>query len=133
MKSSLFSKFIFATLMFALTTCAFAASNSHKNNFELLAPAQINGTQIPAGEYTAKWEGSGPNVQVSILQGKKVVATVPGQLVPLSKNAADTRTEITNGSKGSRELTSLQFAGKKFSLQLGAETAKGPTKSDSTN
>ncbi|HEY1938939.1 MAG TPA: hypothetical protein VGJ33_13480 [Candidatus Angelobacter sp.] len=133
MKSSLFSKLIFATLIFTLATGAFAASNSHKHNFALFAPAQVNGVQIPAGEYTARWEGPGPNVQVSILQGNKVVATVPAQLVPLSKNSADTRTEVTNGSNGSRELTSLQFAGKKFSLQLGAETAKGQTKSDSTN
>jgi hypothetical protein len=133
MKSSLFSKIIFATLAFTLTTGAFAASNSHKSNFEISTPAQINGTQIPAGEYTAKWEGSGPTVQVSLMKGKKVLATVPAQVIQLDKAAGDTQAELKSGSKGDRELTSLQFAGKKFSLQLGTETAKAQTKSDSTN
>jgi hypothetical protein len=133
MKSSLFSKIIFATLAFTLTTGAFAASDSHKSSFEISAPAQINGTKIPAGEYTAKWEGSGPTVQVSLMQGKKVVATVPAQVIQLDKAAADTQAELKNGSNGDRELTALQFAGKKYTLQLGTETAKAQTKSDSTN
>lgn len=133
MKSRLFSKIIFATLAFTLTTAAFGASDSHKSNFEISAPAQVNGTQLPAGEYTARWEGSGPNVQVSLMQGKKVVATVPAQVVILDKNASDTQAEIKNSSNGGRELTSLQFAGKKVSLQMGRETAKGQTNTDSTN
>src|SRR5947209_919534 len=104
MESSLFSKIIFATLAFTLTTGAFAASNSHKSNFEISTPAQINGTQIPAGEYTAKWEGSGPIVQVSLMQGKKVVATVPAQVIQLDKAAGDTQAELKSGSNGDREL-----------------------------
>ncbi len=78
MKSSLFSRIIFAALVLALTTSAFAASDSHKSNFEISAPTQVNGTTLPAGEYTAQWEGSGPTVQVNIMQGKKVVATAAG-------------------------------------------------------
>jgi len=61
MKSSLFSKVMFATLALALTTSAFAAStDSHKSNFEISAATQVNGTELPAGDYTARWEGSGP-------------------------------------------------------------------------
>lgn len=131
MKSSLFSKIIFATLV-SLTTAGFAA-DTHKNSFEISAPTQVNGTQIPAGEYTAKWEGSGPSVQVSIMQGKKVLATVPAQVVELSQRAPDSQAEIKNNSNGDRELVSLQFAGKKFSLELGTESAKAQTKPDSTN
>ena len=132
MKSSLFSKLIFATLALALTTGAFAA-DTHKTSFELSAPTQVNGTQIPAGEYTVRWEGSGPSVQVSIMQGKKVLATAPAQVVPLSQPAVDTQTEIKNNSNGDRELAALQFAGKKFSLELGTESAKAQTKTDSAN
>src|ERR1700704_5347694 len=121
MKSSLYSKIIFAALALGLATAAFASGDSHKSNFEISAPAQVNGTTIPAGEYTAKWEGSGPTVQVSIMQGKKVVATVPAQVVTLDQAARDSQTEIKNGSNGDRELTSLKFAGKKFSLELGSE------------
>ena len=130
MKSSLFSKVMFATLALALTTSVFAASgDSHKSNFEISAPAQLNGTELPAGDYTARWEGSGPTVQVSIMQGKKVVATVPAEVVALDRPASNTQAEIN----GNRELTSLQFAGKKFSLALGTESAKAQSKNASTN
>jgi len=134
MKSSLFSKLMFATLALALTTSAIAASSdSHKSNFEISAATQVNGTELPAGDYTAKWEGSGPTVQVSIMQGKKVVATVPAQVVALDRPASNTQAEIKSNSNGDRELTSLQFSGKKFSLELGTESAKAQSKSPSTN
>ena len=48
MKSTLFSRIILATLVLALTTSAFAASDSHKSSFEIGAPTQVNGTN-PAG------------------------------------------------------------------------------------
>lgn len=133
MKSSLFSRIIFATLAFALTASAFAASDSHKSSFEISAATQVNGTSIPAGEYTARWEGSGPTVQVSIMKGRKVVATVPAQIVTLDRAASDTQAEYRNGSNGERDLTALRFAGKKVSLELGAESAKAQTKTSSTN
>ncbi|HEX4606263.1 MAG TPA: hypothetical protein VH724_19840 [Candidatus Angelobacter sp.] len=133
MKFSLFSKIILATLALALSASAFAANDSHKSNFEIYAPVQVNGTQLPAGQYTAKWEGSGPTVQVSIMQGRKVVATVPAQLVTLEQAASDTHAEIKNSSSGDRELMALQFSGKKYSLALGSESAKGQAKTDSAN
>jgi hypothetical protein len=127
MKSLSFSRIILATLALALATSAFAASDSHKSNFEIGDATQVNGTTIPAGEYTAQWEGSGPTVQVNILQGKKVVATVPAQVVALDSKASDTHAEVLNGSNGERELKALQFAGKKVSLQLGSESGKAQT------
>ena|ERR1700724_1608603 len=133
MKSSLFSRIIFATLTLALTTSAFAASDFHKSSFEISAATQVNGTTIPAGEYTAKWEGSGPTVQVSIMQGSKVLATAPAQVVTLDRAATDTQAEVRNGSNGERELTALQFQGKKVSLELGTQSTKTQAKTSSTN
>jgi hypothetical protein len=133
MKSTLFFRIIFATLVLALTTSAFAASDSHKSSFEISAATQVNGTTLPAGEYTAQWEGSGPTVQVNIMQGKKVVATAPAQVIALDSKASDTHAEVLNGTNGDRELKALQFAGKKVSLQLGTESAAAQGKTPSTN
>lgn len=124
MKSPLFSRIIFATLALAFSTSAFAASDSHKGSFEISTATQVNGTTLPAGEYTAQWEGAGPTVQVNIMQGKKVVATAPAQVVALDSKAGDTHTEVFNGTKGERELKVLQFAGKKVSLQLETQSAE---------
>jgi hypothetical protein len=133
MKSTLFSRIIFATLVLAFTTSAFAASDSHKSSFQLSAATQVNGTTLPAGEYTAQWEGAGPTAQVNIMQGKKVVATAPAQVIALDSKASDTQAEVFNGTNGERELKALQFAGKKVSLQLGTESAKAQSKTAPTN
>jgi len=133
MKSTLFSRIIFATLVLAFTTSAFAASDSHKSSFQLSAATQVNGTTLPAGDYTAQWEGSGPTAQVNIMQGKKVLATTPAQVIALDSKASDTQAEVFNGTNGERELKVLQFAGKKVSLQLGTESATAQSKTASTN
>ena len=127
MKSTLFSRIIFATLVLAFTTSAFAASDSHKSSFEIGAATQVNGTTLPAGQYTAQWEGPGPTVQLNIMQGRKVVASAPAQIVALESKASDTQAEVLNGANGDRELKALQFAGKKISLQLEAQSAKAQT------
>ena len=133
MKSPLFSKIIFAALALMLTVSAVAADSTHKASFEIAAPAQVNGTQLPAGEYVAKWEGSGPSVQVSIMQGRKVVATVPAQVVQLEQATRGSETELKTSPNGERELTKLRFDGKKYSLDLGSESAKAQAKTAPTN
>jgi 2-methylaconitate cis-trans-isomerase PrpF len=133
MRSSLFSKIIFASLALLLAGSAFAANAAHKQSFELSAPTQVNGTLLPAGEYQAQWEGSGPSVQVSITQGKKVIATVPAQVVQLAQASSENQAEIKNASSSDRQLTSLQFSGKKYALDLGSESARAQSKSDSSN
>jgi hypothetical protein len=133
MKSTLFSRIIFATLVLAVTTSAYAANDSHKSSFQLSAATQVNGTTLPAGEYTAQWEGAGPTAQVNIMQGKKVVATAPAQVIALDSKASDTQAEVFNGTNGERELKALQFAGKKVSLQLGTESAKAQSKTAPNN
>jgi len=131
MKLSLFSRIIFAALV--LAGSAFAVNAAHKQTFQIFAPTQVNGTQIPAGEYQAQWEGSGPTVQVSIKQGKKVIATVPAQVVELGQASREDAAEIKSNPGGDRELISLRFSGKTYSLALGSESANAQAKSDSAN
>ncbi|HET9284971.1 MAG TPA: hypothetical protein VFR24_23715 [Candidatus Angelobacter sp.] len=133
MKFALFSRIIIASLVLMLVGSAFATNESHKANFKISGPAQVNGTQLPAGEYQARWEGSGPNVQVSIIQNMKVIATVPGQLVDMDHAAQYNTVETKNNPGGQPEITSLRFSGKKYALQLGSESASAQGKTDSTN
>ena len=133
MKSMLFSRMIPALLALTLAGSAFAGNGSHKESFQISTDAQVNGKQLPAGEYEARWEGSGPTVQVSITQGKKVIATVPAQVIDLQKASFASETEIKNSASGDREITSLRFSGKKYALELGSESAKAQSKTDSTN
>ena len=123
MKSLLSIKTMMLFLLLAFGASAFAADGG-KGNFQISDPVQVNGTTLPAGEYTAKWEGSGPDVQVSIVRSGKTVATVPAKLVQLEQKASYDAAEYQSGAAGKRELTALHFSGKKYSLQLGSTSAQ---------
>jgi hypothetical protein len=116
MKSASISKAILAVTIFLAGT-AFAG-DAHKGSFQLSSPTQVSGTQLPAGEYVAKWDGTGPDVQVNIVKNGKTLATVPAKLVQLNSKADQDSAELKSGSDGSRELTTLRFSGKKYALQL---------------
>jgi len=119
MKLSKFSTALVFCLAMALATSAFAA-DSHKASFQISESVQVNGTELAAGDYVAKWVGDGPDVQLNITRNGKSLATVPARLVQLDRKSASDTAEIRNGSGGGRELGNLQFAGKKFSIELGA-------------
>jgi len=123
MKSSLFSKIMMLTFTLALATSAFAANDTHKGPFRIADTTQVNGKALPAGDYVARWEGTGPSVQVDIISGGKVLMTVPAQLVNLDQKASESSSEVHN-SGGGRELSVLRFSGKKYSLTLGTQSAQ---------
>lgn len=101
-------------LLFA--SSAFAAS---KANMTLNHPTTVNGTQLKAGDYKLEWEGSGPDVQLSIVQGKNVVAKVPAKVVELNSKSANDAAVLKDNGNGTTSLTEARFAGKNFSLKIG--------------
>ncbi|HWG50907.1 MAG TPA: hypothetical protein VN669_14500 [Candidatus Acidoferrales bacterium] len=130
MKSLLSMKTVMLFLLFAFAASAFA-SDGGKGNFQISDPVQVNGTTLPAGSYTAKWEGSGPDVQVSIVRSGKTIATVPAKLVQLDQKGSNDAAEYQTATSGKRELTALHFSGKKYSLQLGSTSAQLMKSNDS--
>jgi hypothetical protein len=121
MKSSQFFKVLLVCFAVALATSAFAAQ---KGNFQVSDPVVVNGTQLPAGDYVAKWEGTGNNVKVDITRNGTVVATAPAKVVELNQKASEDAVEISTGAGGKRELTTLRFSGKKIQLELGSSPAE---------
>jgi len=115
MKFATVSKSLVLGLALVLASSAFAST---KGNLQLTSAVTVNGTQLKAGEYKVQWDGGGPDVEISILQGKNVVAKLPAHVVelqtPSNNDAAVTR---QNGS-GPNSLTGLRFQGKKISLEL---------------
>ncbi len=74
------SKSLFLGLALLLATSAFAIN---KGSLSVQEPLMVNGTKIAAGDYKVQWEGNGPNVELSITQGKKIIAKVPAHMVEL--------------------------------------------------
>ena len=122
MKFATVSKSLIMGLALLLASSAFAAT---KASLSLQTPTSVNGTSLKAGDYKLEWDGSGPNVEVSIIQGNKVVAKVPAKVVDLSTPAQDSAAVVTQSENGSRTLSGARFAGKKYAIQLGDSTADG--------
>jgi hypothetical protein len=116
MKFTTVSKTLLMGLALTLASSAFAAS---KANLTLNNPTSINGTKLKPGDYKLEWEGSGPSVEVSIVQGKKVVTKVPAKIVDLDKAPNNDAALLKQNSDGSTTLSGARFQGKKFALQLG--------------
>jgi len=114
-------KGVLVGLALLLATSAFAASN--KGSMQLLDPVTVSGKQLPAGEYSVKWDGNGPNVELSILRGNKVVATTPARLIDLSQKSNGDSAIVQQNGDGSRSLTQIHFGGKKYALAIGNESA----------
>ena len=110
---------ILVTSCALLSASAFAAN---KGSFHLSGPVTLNGTQLAEGEYKVQWDGSGPDVQVKILSGGKLVTTVPAHLIELSRNGVNDATVWKKNEDGTSSLTEIDFAGKKYALDFRTTT-----------
>ncbi len=121
MKFATVSKSLVMGLALLLASSAFAAT---KASLQLSNPVLVNGTTLKAGDYKVQWEGSGPSVELSIMQGKNVVAKVPAHIVDLQTPAANDAAVTRKNDSGPNSLSGLRFQGKKFAIDL-AETSDG--------
>ena len=115
------SKSFFLGLALLLATSAFAAN---KGSLSVQEPVTINGTQLKPGDYKVQWDGTGPNVELSITQGKKVIAKVPAHMVNLETPSSNDAAVVKNNGDGTKSLSEVRLSGKKFSLAVGEEAAK---------
>lgn len=116
MKFATVSKSLVMGVALLLASSAFAAN---KANFTLNSATTVNGTKLQAGDYKLEWDGNGPEVQLSIVKGKNVVAKVPAKIVELSSKAPNDAAVIKTNEDGSTKLSGLRFQGKKTAFDLG--------------
>ena len=116
MKFATVSKTLVMGLALMLASSAFAAS---KANLTLNSPTSVNGTKLNAGDYKLEWDGSGPSVEVSIIQGKKVVTKVQAKVVDLEKAPINNAALLKQNGDGTTTLAGVRFQGKKYALELG--------------
>jgi len=111
-----------------IATSAFA---SNKGSFRVEEPVLVNGQSIPAGEYQLRWEGTGSNVELSFMKGKKEIAKTPAKVVELNQ-AAQYDSAVVDHSDGKASVSEVRFAGKKTALAIGsadrASMGEGSTK-----
>ena len=104
---------------------AASAWASNKGSIEFADNVSVGGQQLKAGDYSLRWEGNGSNVELSILKGSKVVATTPAHLMDVSQSPSRDTVLTRTNADGSKALSQIQFAGKKFAIAVGQESAAG--------
>lgn len=116
MKFATVSKTLVMGLALLLASSAFAAN---KASLQLHNPTMVNGTKLQPGDYKLEWDGTGPNVEVSVMQGKNVLAKAPARLVDLPTAALNSAAVTKTNDDGSKNLEGVRFEGKKYALELG--------------
>lgn len=84
--------------------------------------AQLNGTTIPAGEYTVKCETNGTSAQVKFLKGKKEVASASGQTKDLGMKTERGQVVLLNGS-GLPSIEEVDLGGSKTGVTFDSSVA----------
>ncbi len=115
MKFNTLAKTLVLGLAVLLATGAFA---SNKGSLHVEESVVLNGQQIPAGDYTVRWEGTGPDVQLSVMQGKKEIAKAPAKLVELDSVPSGNAVVVSNNSSGAPAVSQFRFSGKKTALAI---------------
>jgi hypothetical protein len=118
MKTLNLCKNVVVCLSLAIAASAFAAN---KGSLQVNNPVSVAGTKLAPGDYTLSWEGSGPTVQLSIMKGRKALLTTPAQVVNTETPTARDSALMKQNADGSRTLSEIRLAGKKYVLQIGSE------------
>jgi hypothetical protein len=128
--SKLSAAFLGGSLLF----CAGVfAGPTNKKTIHLYESITIAGKQLPPGDYKIEWTESGSSVQLNILNGKDVVATLPAKVVTVSNSYAKDGYETQAARDGSKTLKQVFFAGKNYDLQIQQADNTTPATSTSGN
>jgi hypothetical protein len=110
-----------------LFSSAALAGDANKGSLQLYEKVNVEGKAINPGKYTVTWEGTGPNVQVTVLQGKQTVATFSAHLTEQATRNSEDAYGSAAETDGSRTLTAIYPNGKRFSLEIEQAAASQPS------
>ena len=106
-----------------LFSSAVLAGDANKGSLQLYEKVNVEGKALNPGKYTITWDGTGPNVQVTVLQGKQAVATFSAHLTEQATRNSEDAYGSAAETDGSRTLTAIYPNGKRFSLELETKSA----------
>jgi hypothetical protein len=102
-------------LALLLATGAFA---SNKTTLHFDESVDVSGQQLPAGDYQVRWTGTGSNLELSFMQGKREVAKTTAKMIDLDSPSQSDAAVIDHAS-GKAAVSQIRFAGKKSAISLG--------------
>jgi len=99
-----------ALLVLAVTMSISAFAGSKSETLALMRDAQLNGTTIPAGEYSVKYDTNGSTCQVTLMKNGKTVATANGELKQLSNRPEHNQILLRNDTGGLPTVSEMDFS-----------------------
>ncbi len=116
-----------ALLVVAITMSISAFAGSKSESLTLLHDAQLNGTTIPAGDYTVKYDANGSTCLVKVMKGSKTVATANGELKQLANKPQRDQVILQNDGGSVPVLSEMDFSNSTTAISFGsnATTASG--------
>jgi len=115
-----------------LLSSAAVAGESNKASIQLYEKVSVEGKALNPGKYTITWDGSGPSVQVTVLQGKQTVATFAAHVTEQTTRNPEDAYGSSADTDGARTLTAIYPNGKRFSLELENKSASQQSTSPSS-
>ncbi|MFZ3340293.1 MAG: hypothetical protein WA213_05390 [Terriglobales bacterium] len=116
MKFTNLAKTVVLGLALLLATGAFAKDRTTLHFDETV---DVNGQQLAPGDYQVRWTGTGSNVEVSFMQGRKEIAKTTAKMVDLA-NPAQSDAAVLDTSSGKTTVSQIRLAGKKSAISLGS-------------
>jgi hypothetical protein len=108
-------KFVVLSALLLTLSIGLYAAEKNSDRITFHDPVKIGSTTLAPGDYKVVWDGAGPDVQVSFLQGKKTVVTAPAKLVS-ENNSVGKAVSLRTDSDKSQVVTEIAF--KKLSLRF---------------
>ena len=115
MKASRLSAVLFVAAL-SLPVAALAGAMT-RESLHLFETVKVQGKTLSPGDYRVEWNGTGPNVQLDIVQGKDTLATVPAKIVTKSTKSEQDGYTLKK-DHGNQDLMSIFFSGKDYSVQI---------------
>src|SRR5208283_2089436 len=100
-------------LVFAVTISIRPFAGSRSATLTLIHDVQLNGTTIPAGEYTVKYDSNGSTCLVKVMKGGNTVATANGELKQLASKPEHDQVVVQNDAGGVPALSEMDFSNSK--------------------
>lgn len=113
-----FGKTLVALIGLALLLPLSALAAKNQTNISISQAVQVGATQLQPGDYKVQWEGDASAVKVTILQGRKTVATSSGKLVDRDQPAHYNAVVLKPGTGDTKVIDEINFANQKQVLVL---------------
>jgi hypothetical protein len=94
------------SILAVLSPLSVFARDKNQHSVDIPATVQVGGTELKPGNYKVKWEGAGPDIQVTFLRDGKTVATVPATLK--TNDGQVTQDQIVTNSEN-QTLSEIDF------------------------